>query len=72
MCVSISDLIKPLNLKLLLEDFSIKVKTTQLNRPGLQLTGYYSYFSNDRIQLIGMTEWSYMNSLDEESRDEKI
>ncbi len=73
MCVSISDLIKTFKFEVIVGgDFSIKVKTTQLNRPGLQLTGYYSYFSNDRIQLIGMTEWSYMNSLDEESRDEKF
>ena len=61
MCVSISDLIKTFKFEVIVGgDFSIKVKTTQLNRPGLQLTGYYSYFSNDRIQLIGMTEWSYI------------
>ena len=73
MYVTINDLIKTFKFEVIVGgDFSVQIKTTQLNRPGLQLTGYYSYFSNDRIQLIGMTEWSYMNSLDEESRDKKF
>lgn len=35
----------------------------EINRPALQLTGYYEYFDSDRVQLIGQVEYSYLASL---------
>lgn len=29
-------------------------------RPGLEMAGYFDYFTPERIQLFGMKEWSYM------------
>jgi len=43
--------------------------TSELNRPGLALTGYYDVFSADRIQTLGLTEISYLHSL--KSRDRR-
>ncbi len=44
------------------------IKTADINRPGLQLEGYYEYFGSDRIQLIGKVEMSYLGSLSYEDR----
>ena len=30
-----------------------KIVTTEINRPALQLTGYFDYFDADRLQIIG-------------------
>lgn len=42
----------------------ITVDTNDLNRPGLQLAGFFDYFANNRIQLMGMSEITYMQELD--------
>lgn len=41
---------------------------SDLNRPALQLTGYYEYFDSERVQLIGKVEYSYLISLSQEDR----
>lgn len=70
MSIKVSDLIEKFGFEVIVKgDLSIEITSTELNRPGLQLAGYYSYFSNERIQLMGMVEWSYMESLPEEIRD---
>ncbi len=43
----------------------------EVNRPALQLTGFYDQFDNDRIQIIGNVEYSYLKSLTEEERFER-
>ncbi|MDR0300008.1 MAG: HPr(Ser) kinase/phosphatase [Streptococcaceae bacterium] len=37
-----------------------EVKSSDITRPGLEMTGYFDYFQAERIQLFGMKEWSYM------------
>ena len=44
------------------------INTAELNRPGLALAGYYEVFSAQRIQLIGLTESSFLRSLSDEAR----
>jgi HPr kinase/phosphorylase len=39
------------------------VFTSDINRPGLALSGYLDYFANDRIQILGNTEIHYMEKL---------
>ncbi|MCI8632239.1 MAG: HPr(Ser) kinase/phosphatase [Lachnospiraceae bacterium] len=41
---------------------------SDLNRPALQLTGYYEYFDAERVQLIGNVEYSYLISLSPQDR----
>lgn len=48
------------------------INTSELNRPGLALAGYYEVFSADRIQLIGLTESSFLKSLSPQFREEVI
>lgn len=51
---------------------NIEINSSDINRPGLQLCGYYSKFVKDRIQLIGTQEWHYINSLSEKERYESL
>ena len=48
------------------------ITTTDINRPGLQLSGYYDHFPSERIQVIGKVEYSYYSSLDEETKRDRM
>ncbi len=51
----------------------IEVSTTDLNRPGLQLGGFYDYFDSDRIQIIGKNEDSFLRTfIDMETRIDRL
>lgn len=39
-----------------------RILTSEVSRPGLILSGYLEYFPHERIQLLGKTEMSYLNS----------
>ena len=41
----------------------IRITTSEVNRPGLQLVGYLEYFGSDRIQIIGQGEYEFMKTL---------
>jgi HPr kinase/phosphorylase len=53
-----------------LED--ILITTSDVNRPGLQLTGYMELFGTDRIQIIGKVETTYLTSLTPEERCNRL
>lgn len=48
------------------------IRTTDLNRPGLQFVGYYDYFAYERPQVVGKAEMSYLESLDEATQRERL
>ncbi len=69
--VRMQALIDEFNLKWLIEPFDIsgrKITNNEVNRPSLQLTGYFDYFEKTRIQIIGRVEVSYIENLSEEER----
>ena len=39
------------------------VRSIETNRPGLELAGFYDYFDNERIQVLGKSEVSYLETL---------
>lgn len=43
-----------------------RISNTEINRPGLSLTGFFDFFAHDRIQVFGKGEWAYLNSLSQE------
>ncbi|MBP0964569.1 MAG: HPr(Ser) kinase/phosphatase [Oscillospiraceae bacterium] len=51
---------------------NILIGEPDLNRPGLQLMGFYEYFNPERIQIVGKMEFAYLASLDEPTRYERI
>jgi HPr kinase/phosphorylase len=48
------------------------VNTAELNRPGLAFAGFYDVFTMDRIQILGLTEISFLKSLEPEDRIKRI
>lgn len=46
----------------------ITVSSNDVNRPGLQLGGFYEYFDNSRIQILGKSEYAFMNQKTDEER----
>ena len=45
-----------------------EIKTSDISRPGLEMTGYFDYYSPERIQLVGMKEWSYLQHMTSHNR----
>src|SRR6266480_6049168 len=43
--------------------FHRKIREPTINRPGLALCGFYTYFSEKRVQVLGAAEHSYLNSM---------
>ena len=52
------------------ETKDIKVRQAEVNRPALELTGYFDHFSPGRIQLFGLGEHSYIQQMKEEQKRE--
>lgn len=50
----------------------IMIDETEVNRPGLQLMGFYEYFNPERIQIIGKVEFAYLSTIDEKTRHERL
>ena len=50
----------------------ILVHKTEVNRPGLQLHGFFGHFEPTRIQIIGRAEHKYLETLDREKRSEAL
>ena len=47
---------------------NIDIVSSRINRPGLQMIGFYDGFEQERIQIIGKAEYRYLESLSEEER----
>ncbi len=45
-----------------------QITTADITRPGLEMTGYFDYYAPERIQLIGMKEWSYLMAMTAHNR----
>ena len=50
----------------------IRVEIAEVNRPGLFLTGYYEYFDNLRLQIMGLAEVNFLSGLSPEKRYEAL
>ena len=73
MAVSIKQLIDKLELQNLTPEIDITgIKVTQpdINRPALQLAGYFEHYDETRPQIIGFVEYSYMEHMTEEDKRE--
>jgi len=73
MAVGLQDIVEKMNLKNLTPDIDMserKVEVPDINRPALQLAGYFDHFDSDRVQLIGYVEYSYLEKLKDDRREE--
>ena len=52
--------------------FDRKIREPTINRPGLALSGFYSYFASKRIQVLGAAEQSYLENLSRRQRAQRF
>src|SRR5213594_3495332 len=52
--------------------FHRKIREPTINRPGLALSGFYTYFAEKRVQVLGAAEHSYLKSLSKRTRIQRI
>ena len=71
MSVKVKDLLNKVRLQLIYGDENLlekEIQTSDISRPGLEMTGYFDYYTPERIQLIGMKEWSYLMKMTSHNR----
>ena len=71
--VTITELIEKLglrNMTMELDTDAIVLVHPDVNRPALQLTGFFDHFDKDRVQVIGYVEQAYLDKLTPERRHE--
>ena len=69
--VKIAEVAEKMNLLNLTPEIDVsrrKVRQSEVNRPALELTGYFDHFAAGRIQLIGLVEHSYIDQMSEEDK----
>ncbi len=70
--VKLKDLVEKMNLRCLtpdVDDSEIVVKIPDINRPALQLTGFFDHFDAERIQIVGFVEYRYLNQMTAEEKE---
>ena len=69
--VRTKDLLENFDLKLVAGQDGVhrEITTSDISRPGLEMTGYFKFYPKERLQLIGKTEMAYfLNLTDDEQR----
>ncbi len=70
--VKLQKIVEKLNLKNLTPDVDMTDKNVvvpDINRPSLQLTGFFEHFASDRIQIIGYVEYTFLEGLSTEEKE---
>lgn len=70
--VKLSKVVEKLNLKNLTPDVDMtekKVMVPDINRPALQLTGFFEHFAYERVQLIGCVEYTFLENVEEDEKE---
>lgn len=69
--VAMKKLVEKMNLKNLTPEIDLDDKEIQvpdINRPALQLTGFFEHFESDRVQIIGYVEYAFLQRLPMEKK----
>lgn len=64
--VSVSKIVERLDLKVYTDNIDLKkrkITRSDINRPALQLAGYFAHFDSSRVQVIGNVEYFYAKQL---------
>ena len=69
--VAITELIEKMNLRNMTPEIDaekIVLSHPDVNRPALQLAGFFDHFDNERVQIIGYVEQEYIRQMDHDRR----
>lgn len=72
--LKVTDLVEQFRLEVVAGEAGLKrpITTADLYRPGLELAGYFNYHPNERLQLMGKTELSFLETLSVDLRRGRI
>lgn len=73
--IKLHKVVENLGLEILIQStdyYDIVLENADVNRPGLQLTGYMEEFPYKRLQVIGAVEFNYLTSLDSKMQYERF
>ncbi|MFD2334251.1 HPr(Ser) kinase/phosphatase [Cohnella sp. GCM10020058] len=72
--VRVSELVQQFQLEVVAgsEGMRRTIVTDDLNRPGLEMAGYYDYYPAERTQILGKTELAFLEKLTSEERLERM
>ena len=71
--IRLSEIVEKMDLKNLTPEVDMiekEVFIPDVNRPALQLAGFFDHFDSNRVQIIGNVEYTYVQTLTEERREE--
>ncbi len=69
--LTLADMIRRMNLETVfmpVGGLETEITSTDVNRPALQLVGFFDYFDESRIQVLGKVEHTYLDHFDEARR----
>ncbi len=71
--IPVTKLAKDFKLEVINDNFdeNISIDSADVNRPGLELAGFYEYFGYERVQVIGKVEVTYFMTLDMATRKKR-
>ncbi|MDF2904245.1 MAG: HPr kinase/phosphorylase [Bacillus sp. (in: firmicutes)] len=72
--VRTKDIIEKFNLELISGEEGINrpITMSDISRPGIEIAGYFNYYPAERIQLLGKTELSFFEKLEEKDRQYRM
>ena len=73
--VKLKTLVEKMNLKNLTPDVDLSEKEVEIpdiNRPALQLTGFFEHFDSERVQIIGYVEYTFLEKMTDELRKKRF
>lgn len=71
--LTVNDIIDKFNLSILAGEPEGKlIKISDIKRPGIELAGFWKYFTPERVQLLGMTEISFLKELSPNTLNKRV
>ncbi|ONI45966.1 HPr(Ser) kinase/phosphatase [Candidatus Epulonipiscioides gigas] len=73
--VKVSDLVESQKLEVITQNISFEnryIFEPEVNRPALQLIGFFDYFDSKRIQLLGKVEYAYLEKMSSDEKNKSI
>jgi HPr kinase/phosphorylase len=72
--VRVSELVQHFHLEIVAGEDGLRrtIVTDDLNRPGLEMAGYFNYYPVDRAQMLGRTELAFLETLTTEERRDRM
>ncbi|MBP1932594.1 HPr(Ser) kinase/phosphatase [Ammoniphilus resinae] len=70
----VKDIVQQFQLKVVSGEKGLfrEIKTSDINRPGLEIAGYFNFYTAERVQLLGKTEMGFITTLSSEERLERF